>query len=334
MRRIIILSILSACLALRGIANVAAPGFWDAGLGSTLTPLFSSESAAIADIQMRRELVRIDLYRNFAVVKGTYWFYNHGRSNHSIHAGYPVNGSIRSDPKEFVRFTDLHHLKVSVDGAPVPSYRLDRHPDTALLSRTIDGQAGVEQAGNWYVWTMDFPAGREVKVEVWFIVHTPASMTEGYGRREANAFTYVLQTGSAWKDSILNGKVLVTLRDGLRTDDIRGIYPLQSCRHDGAQLLYAFTGLRPAAKDDLIIWYDGENVAPGPLNADSLYRVAEAADTAILARSGLPVLDKKDFSTPTPEFVWVLLGALVLGIVVLGGLGYLIYRLVKWLIRR
>lgn len=333
MKRVLLLLGIGQCLALSGYANVAAPGFWGAGLGTTLTPLFASEAADIADIQMRRELVRIDLYRNFAVVKGTYWFYNHGRSTHSIHAGYPVNGSLRADPKEFVRFKDLYHLKVSVDGAQVPSHRLDRHPDTALLSRSIDGQAGVAEAENWYVWTMDFPAGREVKVEVWFIVHTPASMTEGYGRREANAFTYVLQTGSAWKDSILNGNVLVTLRDGLRADDIRGIYPLQSCRQDGAQLLYAFTGLRPVAKDDLIIWYDGEAAEPGPLNVDSLYRVAEAADTAILARSGLTVLDKKDFSTPTPEFVWVLLGAVALGIAVLGGLGYLLYLLVKRLMR-
>lgn len=334
MRRFIPIFILSQGIALALSANVAAPGFWGAGLGSTLTPLFSSEAAAIADIQMRRELVLIDLYRNFAVVKGTYWFYNHGNAPHRIHTGYPVNGSVRADPKEFVRFDDLYHLRVSVDGATVPSYRLDRHPDTALITRAIDGQPGVQEAENWYVWTMDFPAGREVKVEVWFIVHTPASMTEGYGRREANAFTYVLQTGSAWKDSILNGRLLVTLRDGLRTDDIRGIYPLQSCRHSGVQLLYAFTGLRPAAKDDLVLWYDGASTEPGALNADSLYRVVEATDTAILARGELPVLDKHDFSTPTPEFVWVLLGVGVGGIVLLGGFGYLTYRLVRWLIRR
>jgi hypothetical protein len=333
MRRINILLVLVTCMALQGMANVAAPGFWDAGLGSTLTPLFSTEAGAIADIQMRRELVRIDLYRNFAVVKGTYWFYNHGKATHRIHTGYPVNGSIRADPKEFVRFKDLYHLKVSVDGSPVPSYRLDRHPDTALLSRAIDGQPSVENAENWYVWTMDFPAGREVMVEVWFIVHTPATMTEGYGKRNANAFTYVLQTGSSWKDSILNGKLLVTLRDGLTAEDIRGIYPLQSCRYDGAQLLYAFTGLRPEAKDDLIIWYDGESAAPGVLNADSLFRVAEAADTSILARTDLPVLDRHDFSTPTPTFVWVLLGVVAGGIVFLGGFGYLLYRLIKWITR-
>ncbi|NDC78767.1 MAG: hypothetical protein EBZ67_12975 [Chitinophagia bacterium] len=334
MRRIPILLPLVTCLTMHGLANVAAPGFWDAGHGSTLTPLFSSEAAAIADIQMRRELVRIDLYRSFAVVKGTYWFYNHGKASHRIHTGYPVNGSVRADPKEFVRFKDLYHLKVSVDGAPVPSYRLDRHPDTALLSRRIDGASAVEKADNWYVWTMDFPAGREVKVEVWFIVHTPATMTEGYGKLQANAFTYVLQTGSAWKDSILNGKVLVTLRDGLHDYHIRGIYPLQSCRHEGALLLYAFTGLRPAAKDDLIIWYDGEATAPGVLNADSLFRVVEAADTSILARTDLPVLDRHDFTTPMPTFVWILLGVMAGGIVLLGGLGYLLYRLVKWLIRR
>jgi hypothetical protein len=334
MRRILIPLVLCLAPALPAGANVAAPGIWDAGLGSTLTPLFASEAAAIADVQMRREFVRIDLYRNFAVVKGTYWFYNHGSGAHRIHAGYPVNGSVRADPQEHVRFKDLHHLRVQVDGAAVQAFRLDRHPDTALLSRGVDGPAGIREAENWHVWTMDFPAGREVKVEVWFIVHTPASLTEGYGRREANAFTYVLQTGSAWKDSILTGRLLVTLRDGVRTADIRGIYPLQSCRHDGDQLVYAFSGLRPAAKDDLVIWYEGASDGPGALDADSLYRVVERADTAILARAGLPVLDKRDFSTPAPSFVWVLLGVVAGGIVVLGGVGYLSYRLVKRFLRR
>jgi hypothetical protein len=334
MRRLVIPLALCLGLALPATANVAAPGFWGAGHGTTLTPIFASEAAAIARIQMRRELVRVDLYRNFAVVKGTYWFYNHGSRTYRIHAGYPVNGSLRADPQEHVRFKDLHHLRVHVDGEAVPAFRLDRHPDTAVQTQAIDGRAGVREAENWYVWTMDFPAGREVRVDVWFIVHTPASLTEGYGRREANAFTYVLQTGAAWKDSILTGHVLVTLRDGLRTDDIRGIYPLQSCRHDGAQLLYSFARLRPAAKDDLVVWYDGASAAPGGLNADSLYRVVDRADTAILARTGLPVLDKGDFSTPTPPVAWVLLGAFLGGGALLAGVGYGLYRIARRLMRR
>jgi hypothetical protein len=46
------------------------------------------------------------------------------------------------------------------------------------------------------------------------------------------------------------------------------------------------------------------------------------------------VLDKRDFSTPAPSFVWVLLGVVAGGIVVLGGVGYLSYRLVKRFLRR
>jgi len=335
MTRFLAASWISICLTMSAMANVGAPGIWGSGHGLTLTPLFSSEAAAISEVQMRRELIRIDLYRNFAVVKGTYWFYNHGKASHRIHTGYPVNGSVKAQPpREFVKFEDLYHLRVQVEGAAVPAYRLDRHPDTALLMRSLDAPTAVQESRNWYVWEMNFPANREVKVEVWFVVHTPASMTEGYGKREANAFTYILQTGSAWKDSILTGNVLVTLRDGLATADIRGIYPPQSCAYLGAQLLYHFSDLRPTAHNDLIIWYDGLQTAPGALNADSLFRVVEAADTALLASRDLPLLDKKDFSTPMPDFIWVLLGGVLLGIAFLGGIGYLIYRLVRWLVRR
>jgi hypothetical protein len=322
-------------LSLPVFANVAAPGIWDAGHGSVPAPLFGAESAAIAQVQMRAERVRIDLYRNYAVVRGTYRFYNHDNISHRIHAGYPINGSVgATPPQEYVRFKDLYHLNVHIDGVAVPAYRLDRHPDTTLIQMPTDFNQGVQQIGNWYVWTMDFPARREVVVDVRFIVHTPAGITQGYGKREANAFAYILQTGSAWKDSILDGKLLVTLRDGLTTADIRGIYPLGACRNEGGQLLYAFRNLRPSATDDLVIWYDGAAGEPGVLNADSLYAVADRADTTLFARTDLPVLDKRDFNTPMPDWVWVLLGGALIGLFLLGGIVYLFFRLLKRLFRR
>jgi hypothetical protein len=331
MKNPLFIYLLTITTALPIFANVSAPGIWGAGHGSVPTPLFGAEAAAIAQVQMRVERIRIDLYRNFAVVAGTYRFYNHGNTRHRIHAGYPVNGSVTATPpQEHIRFNDLYHLDVRVDGVPVPAHRLDRHPDISLLQMPTDIESGMREIGNWYVWTMDFPTKREVRVDVRFIVHTPASLTKGYGKREANAFAYILQTGSAWKDSIQDGKLLVTLRDGLKASDIRGIYPVGSCRYAGDQLVYAFRDLRPSAKDDLVIWYDGSPAEPGLLNADSLYRVADQVDTTLFTRTDLPVFDKQDFSTPTPDFVWVLLGGALIGLLLMAGIGFFIFKMIKF----
>ena len=331
----IALALLSAMLQLsppETHANAAAPGIWDAGHGATVIPVFKAEAPAIAQIQMQRELVLVDLYRNYAVVKGTYWFLNHGASDHRIHVGYPINGKVAAVGREHVSFKDLYHLRVRVTDSLVPVHRLSRHPDSSLARLGADNVGAIREADDWYVWTMDFPAGKPVKVEVYFVVHTPASLTEGYGRREANAFEYILHTGSAWKDSILSGQLVVTLKDGLHVDDVLGLYPSKKTRYSDNRILYTFTSLRPSVEDDLVVWYDGSQEPPGAdINADALYAALEQTDLGILERKDLPVLDKSDFSTPTPGWAWAFWGMLLAGVLFWAGLFYGLYRLVKHL---
>lgn len=316
-------------------SNAAAPGVWDAGHGATMIPLFHSEASAIAQIQMQKELIQVDLYRNYAVVKGTYWFFNHSETVQRIHVGYPINGKADAVGREHVTFKDLYHLRVRVGDSLLPVHRLSSHPDSAMVSRSADNAKEIREEEDWYVWTMDFPAGIPVKVEVYFIVHTPASLTQGYGRREANAFEYILHTGSAWKDSILSGQILVTLKDGLGIDDIRGVYPLKKSSYSGSQFLYSFTSLRPTVEDDLLVWYDGSSEPPTKdMNAESLFESLDRADLGMLSRSDLQVLDRSDFSTPAPGWTWLLAGAALVGVLFWIGLFYGLYRLIKRLRNR
>jgi hypothetical protein len=316
-------------------ANAAAPGFWDAGHGTTMTPLFADEARAISMIQMQKELVLIDLFESHAVVKGTYWLRNHDAAGHRIHVGYPVNGSNRAFPMDHVHFSDLYHLRVFIDGRPQPQYRLSEYPDTAVMKRRVDMPQTMGDATNWYVWDMDFPAGKTVKVEVYFIVPTPASMTRGYGKKEANAFEYVLQTGSAWKDSILNGDIIVNLKSALTPADILGIYPDSSVAHAGDQLLYSFRDLRPGAKDDLIIWYEGSReTALSKLDPEAFYKSIDRTDLSILERTDLLIPDKSDFSTPVSAITYTFIIALLLGLSFLILMIYGAFRLVRFVRQR
>jgi hypothetical protein len=317
------------------LANAAAPGIWDAGHGATLIPVFRAEAPAIAQIQMQRELVLVDLYRNFAVVKGTYWFFNHGASTHRIHVGYPINGKVAAVGREHVTFKDLYHLRVRVAESLVPVHRLSRHPDSVLARPGVDNVDAIRDEDDWYVWTMEFPAGKPVQVEVYFIVHTPASLTEGYGRREANAFEYILHTGSAWKDSIMSGQLVVTLKDGLGIEDIRGVYPIKKTLHGGNQILYTFTSLRPSVEDDLVVWYEGSREHPaGDMKAEVLFDALDRTDLGILERKDLKVMDKSDFTTPAPGWAWAFWGVLIAGVLFWVALFYGLYRLVGHIRKR
>lgn len=326
------ISILVICLpllfSLQVMANAAPPGFWGAGHGSTLIPVFRNEQEAIGKIQMQKEEIRIDLYRNYAVVKGTYWFYNHANRSVQVHTGYPVNGEHEAEMVDYVRFDDLHELRVLVEGQTVIAKPLDEW----LLPESNEHKPDERfNARNWYVWEMNLLPRELTKVDVYFIVKTNAVLTKGYGRKEANAFEYILHTGAAWKDSIQEGLITVRLQDGLLPDVLHGVLPMAAIQTDGKHLYYSFSSLRPSVADDLVIWYDGSREPyTGSFSADELYRKVDLLEIAPKAGVRLSRLSKSDFDTPVPEFVYVLGGVLLMGFVFL----VLLIASIVWLVKR
>lgn len=314
--------------SLQAMANAAPPGFWGAGHGSTLIPVFRDEQERIGKIQMQKEEIRIDLYRNYAVVKGTYWFYNHADKVVQVHTGYPVNGEHEADVVDYVRFDDLHELRVLVEAQTVIAKPLDEWIVPESPERIPDERL---HARNWYVWEMNLLPGVLTRVDVYFIVKTNTVLTKGYERKEANAFEYILHTGAAWKDSIQEGLITVRLQDGLLPENLRGVLPGAAIQTDGEHLYYSFSSLRPSVADDLVIWYDG-NPEPytGSFSTDELYRKVDLLEITPKAGVRLSWLNKSDFDTPVPEFVYVLGGVLFLGFVFL----VMLIAGIVWLVKR
>lgn len=289
------------------IANAAAPGFWDAGHGSTIIPLFKKDSAAISKVQMQREYIFVNLYKNYAVVKGTYLFYNHSNKSEKIRTGYPINGENYAYGVDIVRFDDIYHLKVIVNGLEITSQKLTDYINTTKDNTETINPEGVSQVENWYVWDMEFHPLSVTKLEAYFIVKTPSILTQGYGKKKANAFEYILQTGSAWKDKINSGTILINFKDGLCMDDINGIYPLQRVYYNENQLYYQFKNIKPTADDDLIIWYQGDTTSSiDGISPKELFGEIDNSDTAALNLSNLKLSEKADFKTPTPGWSYIL----------------------------
>src|SRR5690606_35348662 len=73
------------------VANAAQPGIWNAG-GSVFTMLYPDDSLTFKKVQMQHERIYIQLYKGYAVVKGTYLFRNTTGEPLNFKMGYPVNG--------------------------------------------------------------------------------------------------------------------------------------------------------------------------------------------------------------------------------------------------
>lgn len=327
-RKNYIIFLLSLTIAKFAVANVAMPGIWSAGHGSTLTPLFAKDSAAIRWIQMNKELIVIDLYKNYAVVKGTYWFLNKSQYTQQIRTGYPINGEFSATIEDMVSFEDLLYLKVEVGGKKVTHYNLADIYDSSQT--TLASNQVLKAANNWYVWDMTFEPGKLTKVEVYFIVKTPAVLIQGYGRKEANAFEYILQTGANWSGNIMNGQIIINLKDGLKVSDINGILPSKRVYFLRDQLYYSFENLRPSPADDLIIWYQGTNDSISiNLDTSQLYKSINTTDTAILHTTNLSLIERDNFDTPIPDWGYFIIGFIVLVVGIFITLLVIIIKLIK-----
>jgi len=315
-------------------ANVAPPGFWGAGHGSTLIPIFQEDTFAISQLQMEKERIEIDLYRNFAVVKGTYWFKNHSNQVLKLRLGYPINGSHTAiPPLEEIRFDDLYHLKVLINGKPIGIKTLSELLASVGPEKREDEliPTKIQQWEDWYVWELESLPEEIVKVEVYFIVKTNSTLTQGYGRKEGNAFEYIVHTGANWKNRILSGEIEVQLKDDLQIENIYGVNPPEKVKWSENWLFYSFSNLEPKQIDDLILWYKGDpSEFEGDFPADSLFRVLNNRVRPSINKSEFQFLNKIDFETPLPEFVYVLAGILLLfSVLTIGGIW-----LIVWFVKR
>lgn len=224
-------------------ANIAQPGVWSSGGTGSFSLLYPEDANAYKKIQMKQELVLVQLYRGFAAVKGTYWMYNGQNQPVTLKVGYPTSGDfeVEQGMKMTVHFDSLYKISAKINGQPSP--------------------ISSNQA-NWHVWQTTFAPEAVTKVEVYFLVNTNKSeLIKGYDHLNNPIFTYVLQTGSIWKNPIEQGAILVHFNDGLKLSDLKGAQPDTALLSniDKNLLLYRFNNLVPSPKNNFFLVYSEKN---------------------------------------------------------------------------
>lgn len=233
----------------KAFANAAQPGIWNAG-GTVFTMLYPQDSLTFKKVQMLQERIYIQLYKGYAVVKGTYLFRNTTGEPLNFKMGYPVNGIYYGGEVDLneVTLDSLSQFKIRAKNKWLT---LPEKPNTEYGNiRNF--------SNNWKVWDMAFAPNESQTVEVYFIVNTNnAQVRKGYNTKNRNAFIYLLESGSVWHQPIEKGNFYVQLMDGLISKDLQGLSSGFGFQYNKMHQLFAGvkTSFSPTSKDNLVITY-------------------------------------------------------------------------------
>jgi hypothetical protein len=256
-------------------SNMAAP-YINTGGSQTIEPFNKADKKSIDQIQMVSEVVKVNLYPGFAVVKGEYHMLNTADRPIKIQVGYPPNRSFerklngdsmetrirfgsddkprtyivengirKTDETKVTPFSGVDQLKVLV---------ADKEIETK--TKVITNQ---DRLASWGVWDLEFLPRQETVVIVYYMVNTKGHISQGYsGSKDARLFTYVLESGQIWRDRIKQGSIFIKLNGGLDSNDIWGVLPSKTLQinQTAKYLIYQFTDLEPTVDDNIVINYN------------------------------------------------------------------------------
>ena len=235
-------------------SNVSQPGIYNAG-GTAFTMLFPQDSLTYKKVQMQEEAIYIQLYKGFAVVKGKYKMVNTTSEKLHFTMGYPINGIYNGGEGDLnqVQLDSLYKFKIKANGKELPINEMQIGDS---------GHARTFQNENWLTWFVDFNPNENKEIEVYFLVNTnDGGITKGYSKDNKNAFIYLLESGSVWKQPIEKGTFSIELKDGLKTENIGGISSHFNFQVNETEdiLIGSKTNFSPTPKDNLIVTY-GETI--------------------------------------------------------------------------
>ena len=242
------------------LGNAAMPGIWQTGFGGRFLPLIAADSSNYGKIQMQSELVLIDLYNGFSVVKGTYYMYNAQATEVEMYTGYPQHGEYNQDIVKNIIIGDApFNMKVLVNGFEVTSAVYN---DSSIAANNLSTTTAPVIHANrdyqtWYLWKMKFAAKKTTTITVYFVTNnSKAKLTRGYSKSKGHAFGYVLESGKAWAGNIDTGNIFIRLMDGITLKKIAGILPDSTIKESNGKLAYCFVNKDPSPTDNLLIWYN------------------------------------------------------------------------------
>jgi hypothetical protein len=297
--------LLSTPLSNVAFSNAAMPGFWNIGTGQVFTPSFKEEEKYSEKIKMESEVVKVLLFKGFAVVKGEYNMLNLSDKDIKIHVGYPDHGVFRNEKVSNIIFKELDNLTVKVDD------------ELKEIKLSKDDNKNAK----WFIWNNDFKAKKITKIQVYYMIDNHfSSLRKGYNREDGNGFSYIIESGKIWADKIGKGNILIKLEDGLEYENILGVLPEKTLTFskENKTIEYSFSNLEPKDSDNVLVRYENftdENFDYNKIKndykkyyslIDSISFDINSKDKEVIEKSDFKVKDKIGFIIITILFLSLL----------------------------
>ncbi|MBP6024721.1 hypothetical protein [Ferruginibacter sp.] len=320
------------------LGNAAMPGVWQIGFGGRFLPLIAADSSNYGKIKMQSELVLIDLYNGFSVVKGTYYMYNAQDTEVEMYTGYPQHGDYNQDIVKNIIIGDApFNMKVLVNGFEVTSavYNDSSFSANNLSTTTTPAIHASRNYQNWFLWKMKFAPKKLTNITVYFVTNnSKAKLTSGYSKSKGHAFGYVLESGKAWAGNIDTGNIFIRMMDGITLKNISGILPDSTIKESNGKLAYSFINKDPSAGDNLLIWYNKDldsiaftqNVLPKTVvyfAAINNFPVNDFANS-----KSWQTISLTDFTPQDSGLGKLVIGLLIGGVLIIGVVIWLVIKLI------
>ena len=202
--------------------------------------VFDIQSAV--DVSMAAETVLVDLYPTFIKVKAVFLMKGGKRGERNLTTGFPeaIYKHLSSRP--------LDYLTITVNDKKVTPYF---HADKIY---------GQQPATLWWLFNMDVPPGKDVKVVVSYyqLLHNKYGYSDNIDKFLSGTTQfmcgYILRTGALWKDNIGHAKIKLITHGNL--DRYLKLYPTP---HKSSNNIYEWEYSDWSPKSDLSIILDFPN---------------------------------------------------------------------------
>lgn len=259
--------------------------------------LYPSDSLTFKKVQMKEERIYVQLYKGYAVVKGTYFLQNTTQETLNFKMGYPLNGIYSGGGWH------LNQVKIDL----LSKFKI-RSNDVwiHIIEQQNEDYGKINSLNeNWKVWQMNFLPKESKILNVYFIVNTNyGTVVNGYNSKRTNAFIYLLESGNVWKNPIDLGRFYIQLMDGLTTKNVHGISKNFEFKFNHENRIFYGTksNFIPTTSDNLVITYF-KNI--NQFDYDKKVEEAEELFTTIDQMSELPLnsLSYEEILTNDPYHV-------------------------------
>jgi|GEM_PF-3070098 len=232
------------CLGLIPFTNIQAANPIKGTPAHKFSSLLPENKLETKSLQVKDESISVHLYKGFATVKALYTVENKAGHEVSLRVGYPTNVPHNQHFHGMILLDSLCHVMIKADDKFIPY--------TYLQSR----EKGKKD--NWYMWRVHFKEKTSTQIAIYSIIKTQMAVAEtDKGTIQSCGFRYALDNSGAWPASIANGRMNITLMDGLDQEDIVDLYPSDKFQTKGNKLIWDFRKNAPMSSQIVQVDYKG-----------------------------------------------------------------------------